>query len=146
VPEPTPENIAVVAAGNEVPRTPLLECRALERVSRSAKAICTCSRASISALYEGEIAGIVGASGAGKSTLLHLLGLLDTPNSGEILYRGRDLRALSAEAARACATTNSVLFPAFHLLNEFTALENVLMPARIGAGTSNGWPALRIMK
>jgi len=65
-----------------------------------------------------------------------LLGLLDTPNSGEILYRGRDLRALSAEAAARVRNHEfGFVFQAFHLLNEFTALENVLMPARIGAGT-----------
>ena len=86
-------------------------------------------------LHKGEIAGIVGASGAGKSTLLHLLGLLDTPSSGQVLYRGQDISRLSAEAAAKLRNREfGFVFQSFHLLPEFSALENVLMPARIGSG------------
>src|SRR5690606_38376565 len=72
----------------------ILECRNLWRVFQSGDTQLEVLRGVDFTLFEGEIAGIMGSSGAGKSTLLHLLGLLDTPTSGEILYRGRDLSRL----------------------------------------------------
>lgn len=114
----------------------ILECRNLWRVFQSGDTQLEVLRGVDFTLYEGEIAGIMGSSGAGKSTLLHLLGLLDTPTSGEILYRGRDLSRLSPEqAARVRNREFGFVFQSFHLLPEFTALENVLLPARIGAGS-----------
>ncbi|MCC6573656.1 MAG: ABC transporter ATP-binding protein [Planctomycetes bacterium] len=115
---------------------PLLECRGLARTFVVGDTELHVLRGVDFSLYEGEIAGIVGASGAGKSTLLHLLGLLDTPTSGEIFYRGKNLLGMGPEAsARVRNKEFGFVFQAFHLLNEFTALENVLMPARIGAGS-----------
>ncbi len=115
---------------------PLLSCRALHRKFQSGDSELHVLKGVDFALAEGEIAGIVGSSGAGKSTLLHLLGLLDTPTSGEILYRGKDLAKLSPEAAARVRNQEfGFVFQSFHLLPEFTALENVLMPARIGEGS-----------
>jgi lipoprotein-releasing system ATP-binding protein len=75
---------------------------------------------------------LVGASGAGKSTLLHILGALDRPNSGTVLYEGQDLFSKSdRELADFRSTTIGFVFQFHHLLPEFTALENVLMPALI---------------
>lgn len=86
-------------------------------------------------LREGELASISGSSGAGKSTLLHILGLLDTPTSGSVLYKGEDLALLDPErASRVRNREFGFVFQFFHLLPEFTALENVMMPARLGSG------------
>ncbi len=80
---------------------------------------------------EGEILAIVGASGSGKSTLLHQIGLLDVPESGEILFRGERLPLAGARAAVARNRHFGFVFQFYHLLPEFNAFENVLMPAMI---------------
>jgi lipoprotein-releasing system ATP-binding protein len=81
----------------------------------------------------GDFLALRGASGAGKSTLLHLIGGLDSPNSGEILFQGRDI-AKFAESELTHFRNRRVgfIFQAYHLLPELTALENVCLPARIG--------------
>ncbi|MEM7417770.1 MAG: ABC transporter ATP-binding protein [Gemmatimonadota bacterium] len=86
-------------------------------------------------LGEGEAVAITGESGAGKSTLLHLLGALDTPTAGEVLVGGRSVGGLDDEAlADVRSQSIGFVFQFHHLLREFTALENVMMPALI-AGT-----------
>lgn len=89
---------------------------------------------------KGEIVLIVGSSGTGKSTLLHTLGLLDPPSKGAVYYNGRDLYALSSrEQARHRNQLFGFVFQFFHLLPDFNALENVLMPATVGGyPSSNG--------
>lgn len=90
----------------------------------------------------GEMVAIIGASGAGKSTLLHLLGALDKPTSGEVVIDGRALSGLDDDAVSALRNrTVGFVFQFHHLLREFTALENVMMPLRI-AGLDDG-PARR---
>lgn len=83
-------------------------------------------------VLRGEFIALRGASGAGKSTLLHLFGGLDTPNSGEIWFAGRNLNQLpESEIVRLRNTKIGFVFQAYHLLPELDALENVCLPARI---------------
>jgi lipoprotein-releasing system ATP-binding protein len=89
-------------------------------------------------IERGEMLSIVGPSGAGKSTLLHLLGTLDLPTTGKILFDGRDVTAYSsAQLAAFRNQTIGFVFQFHHLLPEFTALENVLMPGMIGGHRRN---------
>jgi len=82
---------------------------------------------------EGEMVGIVGASGAGKSTLLHILGALDRPTSGNVFYNGTDIFTLDRNYLAAFRNkTIGFVFQFHHLLPEFTAIENVMMPGLIG--------------
>ena len=86
----------------------------------------------------GEVVAITGASGAGKSTLLQILGTLSRPEEGTLLIDGTDVFSLGSKALSAFRNQNiGFVFQAHHLLPEFTALENVIIPALIGgAGTS----------
>lgn len=87
-------------------------------------------------LVAGEVVALVGSSGAGKSTLLQILGTLDSADKGEIVFEGKNIRSLSAaQQAHFRNQKLGFIFQFHHLLPEFSALENVCMPAFI-AGVS----------
>lgn len=86
-------------------------------------------------LAEGERLAIVGESGVGKSTLLHILGTLDRPTSGQVIYRGSDLSSLSEDVLSGIRNREiGFIFQFHYLLPDFNALENVMLPALI-----RGW-------
>jgi lipoprotein-releasing system ATP-binding protein len=84
------------------------------------------------AIQPGEMVALVGPSGCGKSTLLHIAGLLDRPSAGDVAIRGEACRTLSdAERSALRRRRIGVVYQYHHLLPEFTALENVMMPQLI---------------
>src|SRR5205823_6478906 len=94
-------------------------------------------------VVRGEMVAVVGASGAGKSTLLHLLGALDQPTRGSVRIAGTTLSGRADEEVSSLRNrTIGFVFQFHHLLREFTALENVMMPLRI-AGWQKGRAAAR---
>lgn len=83
-------------------------------------------------VHSGEIIALLGASGAGKSTLMHIMGALDRPSAGTVRYMGEDLfRKSESQLATFRNSAIGFVFQFHHLLPEFTALENVMMPALI---------------
>ncbi len=95
------------------------------------------------AVREGEWLAILGASGSGKSTLLHLIGGLDTPNDGSVVFRGENV--FKAGAARVDRYRNGdvgFVFQFYHLLPELSAVENVLVSSMIGTSALT-WPGRR---
>lgn len=83
-------------------------------------------------IHEGEMVSITGASGAGKSTLMHILGALDRPTAGKVLFRSADVFSMD-ESALAVFRNRSIgfVFQFHHLLPEFNALENTMLPGLI---------------
>jgi lipoprotein-releasing system ATP-binding protein len=89
-------------------------------------------------IEDREVVSIVGASGAGKTTLLQIIGTLDKPDSGSIFYNGSDIGKLKGKALSSFRNTNIGFVFQFHqLLPEFTALENVCIPAYIAGRGKN---------
>lgn len=90
-------------------------------------------------LEAGEMVALVGKSGSGKSTFLHIAGTLDAPSSGRVSFAGEELfEKTEAELARFRNETIGFVFQSHHLLPEFTALENVMMPALVRARKVEG--------
>jgi lipoprotein-releasing system ATP-binding protein len=122
---------------------PPLVLRGVIRSYRSGEAMLAVLRGADLTLEAGETVALVAPSGAGKSTLLHLAGLLERPDGGSIVIEGRDAGAL-ADAERTVIRRDTIgfVYQFHHLLAEFTALENVVLPQMI-AGVPRGRAAER---
>jgi len=121
-------------SGNQTnsPETPVLEGRGVNKSYKTKReTLHILADASLKVL-SGEVLGIVGASGVGKSTLLHVLGGLDRPDSGHILFRGVDIYAKNNNFLEKFRNRRvGFVFQFFNLLPDFTALENAMFPAII---------------
>jgi lipoprotein-releasing system ATP-binding protein len=111
---------------------PLLAGEDLEREFRTGPEVVRVLRGASVTVHVGEVVALVGASGVGKSTLLHVLGALDRPTAGRVLFQGEDLFARS-EAALARYRRHEVgfVFQFYNLLGEMSALENTMLPALV---------------
>ena len=95
----------------------------------------------------GEVVALVAPSGAGKSTLLHIAGLLDTPDGGEVLIAGRSMEK-SSDRTRTAVRLNDIgfVYQFHHLLPEFTAVENVILPQlAMGKGRSAAYERAQLL-
>jgi lipoprotein-releasing system ATP-binding protein len=118
----------------------ILAARQLRKTYRLGKRQVEVLRGLDLSVQRGEVVVIVGASGAGKSTLLHLLGGLDRPSDGEVLFEDRPLKKLNRTRWR--NERVGFVFQSYNLLPELDALENVCVPALVGA-TSRSRPGGR---
>jgi lipoprotein-releasing system ATP-binding protein len=118
--------------------TPILRAQGLKKSFRMGDSVIEVLRHIDLSVKPGEFLAIEGRSGSGKSTLLHLLGALDTPDSGSILYEGNDLAAVSGTRRSALRNTQfGFVFQFYHLLPELNVLENVLLTTMV----EHGWIA-----
>jgi lipoprotein-releasing system ATP-binding protein len=125
---------------------PALELREVVRTYKQAGAPLPVLRGISLALRAGEIVALVGPSGAGKSTLLHTAGLLERPDGGAVLLGGRDCGQLSDLARTEIRRTAlGFVYQFHHLLPEFSAVENVMVPQMI-AGKSRSAARARAMQ
>src|SRR5437762_11044241 len=117
-----------------MPARAALELREVRRVFRLAGTELNVLNGVDLALRPGEIVALVGPSGAGKSTMLHVAGLLERPDGGAVLIGGEDCGRLSDER-RTLLRRSAIgfVYQFHHLLPEFSALENVMMPQMIAA-------------
>jgi len=112
---------------------PAFELRDIGRRYKEGDGWLTVLRGVDLALVPGEVVALVGPSGSGKSTMLHIAGLLDKPDRGEVLISGTPCGALDADQRTMLRRTAvGFVYQFHHLLPEFTAVENVMMPLRIG--------------
>jgi len=109
--------------------TPLLEVTGLQKSFATGEGAIEVLRDLELCVGRGEMVAILGESGVGKSTLLHVLGTLDHPSAGSVRFEGRDLFAEPPDAlARFRNECLGFVFQFHHLLPEFSAVENVMMP------------------
>jgi lipoprotein-releasing system ATP-binding protein len=112
--------------------SPLIQVRGLQKVFKKGGAEIHALKGIDLTMQQGEMMVIVGASGAGKTTLLHILGTLDRPSQGEVLYQGEDIFARSERTLAAWRNREiGFVFQFYNLLPEFNALENTMLPALI---------------
>ncbi len=113
----------------------IIEARGIYKSYRMGAAQVRVLKGADIAVRRGEFVAIVGASGSGKSTLLHILGALDRPDKGAVRFEERDLGGMSGrELNRYRNKTVGFVFQFYHLLDELSVLENVILPAMVPVG------------
>ena len=111
----------------------LLECQNINKFYQEGENQTQVLKGVSFAMKPQELVAIVGSSGSGKSTLLHTLGGLDQPSSGEVFIKGQSLqKASESELAKLRNQNLGFVYQFHHLMADFTALENVMMPMLIG--------------
>jgi lipoprotein-releasing system ATP-binding protein len=124
--------MTAIAEGEAIP--PALELRQVRRVFRQAGTQLVVLNGIDLVLRPGEIVALVGPSGAGKSTMLHVAGLLERPDGGSVLIAGEDCARLNDERRTLLRRSEiGFVYQFHHLLPEFSALENVMLPQMIAA-------------
>jgi lipoprotein-releasing system ATP-binding protein len=119
--------------------TPIYEVRGVTRTFKVAGTTLPILRGVDLVVEEGDFLAIQGTSGVGKTTLLHIMGLLDRPSSGEVLFKGEELgRAPDRRRGQFRAIDFAFVFQFYYLLPEFDAIENVMFPALIANGYGAG--------
>lgn len=129
---PPPQSEPKAAARKAAGPRPVLRLQAVERYYREGESRLTVLSGADLTIFPGELVALVAPSGAGKSTLLHLAGLLERPSSGEVMIGGRETGKLSdADRTMFRRLHIGFVYQFHHLLPEFSALENVMMPQLI---------------
>ncbi|MEQ5724685.1 lipoprotein-releasing ABC transporter ATP-binding protein LolD [Providencia rettgeri] len=114
-------------------KQPLLVCEKLSKTYQEGTLSTQVLKNVSFSMGRGEMMAIVGSSGSGKSTLLHLLGGLDTPSEGNVIFREQHINQLTSDERAAIRNKDlGFIYQFHHLLPDFTALENVAMPLLIG--------------
>jgi len=114
----------------------IITCQNLSKVYQEGRLATTVLDGVNLAVKKGELLAIVGTSGSGKSTLLHLLGALDAPSTGDVIFNGNNIHKLSSkQQAKWRNQELGFVYQFHHLLSEFSALENVAMPLLIAGET-----------
>ncbi|MCH2202733.1 MAG: ABC transporter ATP-binding protein [Fuerstiella sp.] len=127
--------------------TPLISAKAIQKTYKTGQHEVRVLRGAGISASEGEFISVIGQSGSGKSTMLHVLGLLDAPDVGEVMYEGRRIDNLN-ETARDLLRNRvfGFIFQFYHLLPELSLLENVMAPLMIRYSMWNYWKQRRSIK
>src|ERR1700752_754403 len=116
-------------------KRPIFEVRGVTRTFKVAGQTLQILRGVDLSIDEGDFLAVQGTSGVGKTTLLHIMGLLDRPTSGEVLFEGEELgRAPDRRRGELRAIDFAFVFQFYYLLPEFNAIENVAFPSLIANG------------
>ncbi|QIW16333.1 lipoprotein releasing system, ATP-binding protein [Pasteurellaceae bacterium RH1A] len=122
-----------VKNGNNMNQTELLRCEKISKFYQEGGEQIQILKEVSFDIKAGELVAIVGSSGSGKSTLLHTLGGLDQPGSGQVFIKGQSLQSLSSNQLAQLRNQNlGFVYQFHHLMADFSALENVMMPMLIG--------------
>ena len=126
------ETMTAPEAADKAEETPVVFLHGVERHYRQGEDTLNILQGAEFAIWAGQSVALVGPSGAGKSTLLHIAGLLEHPDRGEVYLDGRATSSLSdSERTRMRRNEIGFVYQSHHLLPEFSALENVLLPQMI---------------